>query len=157
MSVASSQLPVPGSQLEPTTSFAGNWELATGNSFLRRSRCSRRGSRRRWSRGRRFGILQNRPAGTLSRPDRQGQGRCHKDPRQHPSSFLKARHRAAWAERRLAHSAKGRGDIYVFSALDEDEQDQQDADQDVNRHYDCMHRTSFVPREFRHGGNSQAP
>jgi hypothetical protein len=43
----------------------------------------------------------------------------------------------------LADAAEGGGDIHVLSALDQHEQDEQDADQNVKRCYGYNHSTSF--------------
>ncbi len=63
--------------------------------------------------------------------DGQGYGSQNKNSRQHPGDFGQKSHRAARAEGRLAGSPKGRSDVHVFAALEQNRDDEQHANEDV--------------------------
>ena len=70
----------------------------------------------------------------------QRYGRDYKNDSQPPGDLCQQGHRAARPESRLAYTAKSRGDVNVFAALEQHRANEQDAGKDVNQ-LDCNHHT----------------
>ena len=76
--------------------------------------------------------------------DGQRQRRDHEQYRRDRGRFRKQRRRAARAEGCLrAHSAERTRQVRRFSALQQHHDDQEDTDDNVNRHYQGIHRDAY--------------
>jgi hypothetical protein len=87
--------------------------------------------------------LQHRARGRPGSPDRQHDACRHKNGTQHPGNFGERSDRAARTEGRLARSAKSRRHINIFSALDENNDDQQYAHQEL-KNCNCRNHKNFL-------------